>query len=104
MYSGPSSLVFVEQTVNMLRIRWTAAGGPVTGYKVQYVPLTGLGQQVTAEMQEVRASLPSYGRKSACWAGSAERPVGLSCPPLLGKGVSLAEAHWKGCACSLPSG
>uniref|UniRef100_A0A8C3RII3 Collagen alpha-1(VII) chain n=1 Tax=Chelydra serpentina TaxID=8475 RepID=A0A8C3RII3_CHESE len=56
MAHGPSNLVFVEQTVNMLRIRWTAAGGPVTGYKVQYVPLTGLGQQVTAEMQEVSLS------------------------------------------------
>nr|XP_048713923.1 collagen alpha-1(VII) chain isoform X3 [Caretta caretta] len=56
VYSGPSNLVFVEQAVNMLRIRWTAAGGPVTGYKVQYVPLTGLGQQVTAEMQEVNLS------------------------------------------------
>uniref|UniRef100_A0A8C0GBP7 Collagen alpha-1(VII) chain n=1 Tax=Chelonoidis abingdonii TaxID=106734 RepID=A0A8C0GBP7_CHEAB len=56
MAHGPSNLVFVEQTVDMLRIRWTAAGGPVTGYKVQYVPLTGLGQQVTAEMQEVSLS------------------------------------------------
>lgn len=41
----------------MLRIRWTAAGGPVTGYKVQYVPLTGLGQQITAERQEVNISI-----------------------------------------------
>lgn len=39
----------------MLRIHWTAAGGPVTGYKVQYVPLTGLGQPITAERQEVSA-------------------------------------------------
>ncbi|XP_062977415.1 collagen alpha-1(VII) chain [Elgaria multicarinata webbii] len=52
-YSGPSNLVFVEQGTDMLRIRWTAAGGPVTGYKVQYVPLTGLGQQIMAERQEV---------------------------------------------------
>ncbi|KAM6470386.1 collagen alpha-1(VII) chain [Liasis olivaceus] len=53
VYSGPSNLVFVEQGTDMLRIRWTAAGGPVTGYKVQYVPLTGLGQQIMSERQEV---------------------------------------------------
>lgn len=41
----------------MLRIQWTAAGGPVTGYIVQYVPLTGLGQQIIAERQEVSTSL-----------------------------------------------
>ncbi|KAL8212551.1 UNVERIFIED_CONTAM: hypothetical protein K2H54_050547 [Gekko kuhli] len=52
-YSGPANLVFVDQGTDMLRIRWTAAGGPVTGYKVQYVPLTGLGQPITAERQEV---------------------------------------------------
>nr|XP_016846318.1 PREDICTED: collagen alpha-1(VII) chain [Anolis carolinensis] len=52
-YVGPSNLVFLEQRPDMLRIRWTAAGGPVTGYKVQYVPLTGLGQEVTAERQEI---------------------------------------------------
>uniref|UniRef100_UPI0010A02E39 collagen alpha-1(VII) chain-like n=1 Tax=Podarcis muralis TaxID=64176 RepID=UPI0010A02E39 len=51
-YGGPSNLVFLEQGTDMLRIRWTAAGGPVIGYKVQYVPLTGLGQQITAERQE----------------------------------------------------
>uniref|UniRef100_K7G4Y9 Collagen alpha-1(VII) chain n=1 Tax=Pelodiscus sinensis TaxID=13735 RepID=K7G4Y9_PELSI len=56
VYSGPSNLVFVEQAADALRIRWTAAGGPVTGYKVQYVPLTSLGQQVTAEMKEVSLS------------------------------------------------
>ncbi|XP_032094990.1 collagen alpha-1(VII) chain [Thamnophis elegans] len=52
-YNGPSNLVFVEQGRDMLRIRWTAAGGPVIGYKIQYVPLTGLGQQVMSERQEV---------------------------------------------------
>nr|XP_020653718.1 collagen alpha-1(VII) chain [Pogona vitticeps] len=52
-YTGPSNLVFLEQGTSTLRIRWTAAGGPVTGYIVQYVPLTGLGQQIIAERQEV---------------------------------------------------
>ncbi|XP_070587488.1 collagen alpha-1(VII) chain-like, partial [Erythrolamprus reginae] len=48
-----SNLAFVEQGTDMLRIRWTAAGGPVIGYKIQYVPLTGLGQQIMSERQEV---------------------------------------------------
>ncbi|KAG8128134.1 hypothetical protein E2320_014986, partial [Naja naja] len=52
-YNGPSNLAFVEQGTDMLRIRWTAAGGPVIGYKIQYVPLTGLGQQIMSERQEV---------------------------------------------------
>ncbi|XP_058023138.1 collagen alpha-1(VII) chain isoform X1 [Ahaetulla prasina] len=52
-YNGPSNLAFVEQGIDMLRIRWTAAGGPVIGYKIQYVPLTGLGQQIMSERQEV---------------------------------------------------
>ncbi|XP_013918283.1 PREDICTED: collagen alpha-1(VII) chain, partial [Thamnophis sirtalis] len=52
-YNGPSNLVFMEQGRDMLRIRWTAAGGPVIGYKIQYVPLTGLGQQIMSERQEV---------------------------------------------------
>ncbi|KAM3848241.1 collagen alpha-1(VII) chain [Vipera latastei] len=52
-YNGPSNLAFVEQGTDMLRIRWTAAGGPVIGYKVQYVPLTGLGQQILSERQEI---------------------------------------------------
>ncbi|KAK9406165.1 collagen alpha-1VII chain [Crotalus adamanteus] len=52
-YNGPSNLAFVEQGTDMLRIRWTAAGGPVIGYKIQYVPLTGLGQQIMSERQEI---------------------------------------------------
>ncbi|XP_043934380.1 collagen alpha-1(VII) chain-like, partial [Protopterus annectens] len=57
-YTGPSNLVFVEETSESLRVRWTAAGGPVTGYRVQYVPLTELGQQITSQLREidVRAS------------------------------------------------
>lgn len=41
----------------MLRIRWSPASGPVTGYRVQRVPLTGLGQPLAAERQEVSAAL-----------------------------------------------
>ncbi|XP_026576616.1 collagen alpha-1(VII) chain-like [Pseudonaja textilis] len=52
-YNGPSNLAFMEQGTDMLRIRWTAAGGPVIGYKIQYVPLNGLGQQIMSERQEV---------------------------------------------------
>uniref|UniRef100_A0A4W3KFY9 Fibronectin type-III domain-containing protein n=1 Tax=Callorhinchus milii TaxID=7868 RepID=A0A4W3KFY9_CALMI len=36
-----------------MRIRWTAAVGPVTGYKVQFSPLTALGNTITAELREI---------------------------------------------------
>ncbi|XP_025931268.1 collagen alpha-1(VII) chain [Apteryx rowi] len=52
-HAGPTDLEFVERGPDLLRIRWTAASGPVTGYTVQHVPLTGLGQPLTAERQEV---------------------------------------------------
>lgn len=55
-HTGPSNLEILERGFDQLRIRWTAASGPVTGYRVQRVPLTGLGQPVVAERQEV--SLP----------------------------------------------
>ncbi|NXG56027.1 CO7A1 protein, partial [Hemiprocne comata] len=52
-HPGPSNLEILEQGLDQLRIRWTAASGPVTGYRVQHVPLTGLGQPIVAERQEV---------------------------------------------------
>ncbi|NXY20585.1 CO7A1 protein, partial [Atrichornis clamosus] len=52
-HTGPSNLEILERGLNHLRIRWTAATGPITGYRVQYVPLTGLGQPIMAERQEV---------------------------------------------------
>ncbi|KAM4654580.1 collagen alpha-1(VII) chain [Amazona ochrocephala] len=52
-HTGPSNLEFLERGLDQLRIRWTAASGPVTGYRLQRVPLTGLGQPVVAERQEV---------------------------------------------------
>ncbi|TRZ13503.1 hypothetical protein HGM15179_013603 [Zosterops borbonicus] len=52
-HTGPSNLEILEQGVDHLRIRWRAASGPITGYRVQYVPLTGLGQPIMAERQEV---------------------------------------------------
>ncbi|NXD66125.1 CO7A1 protein, partial [Eolophus roseicapillus] len=52
-HTGPSNLEFLERGLDQLWIRWTAASGPVTGYRVQRVPLTGLGQPVVAERQEV---------------------------------------------------
>uniref|UniRef100_A0A8C2AUJ6 Collagen, type VII, alpha 1 n=1 Tax=Cyprinus carpio TaxID=7962 RepID=A0A8C2AUJ6_CYPCA len=45
------------ETTNSLRFRWTSAGGPVSGYVVQYRPLSGLGQPITAELQQV--TIPS---------------------------------------------
>lgn len=42
-----------EPSSQSLRVQWTAASGPVTGYKVQYTPLTGLGQPLPSERQEV---------------------------------------------------
>lgn len=52
--SGPRDLVLSEPSSQSLRVQWTAASGPVTGYKVQYTPLTGLGQPLPSERQEVR--------------------------------------------------
>ncbi|XP_058844205.1 collagen alpha-1(VII) chain-like isoform X2 [Acipenser ruthenus] len=52
-FTGPSSLVFFQETFDSVRMRWAAAGGPVIGYKIQYTPLTGLGQPITAELREV---------------------------------------------------
>lgn len=57
-FSGPSNLQFTAQTSDSLRFRWIAAGGPVSGYVVQYTPLSGLGQPITAELRQVgKASL-----------------------------------------------
>ncbi|KAB0396999.1 hypothetical protein E2I00_000581 [Balaenoptera physalus] len=51
--SGPRDLVLSEPGSQSLRVQWTAASGPVTGYKVQYTPLTGLGQPLSSERREV---------------------------------------------------
>uniref|UniRef100_A0A2K5RMZ7 Collagen alpha-1(VII) chain n=1 Tax=Cebus imitator TaxID=2715852 RepID=A0A2K5RMZ7_CEBIM len=51
--SAPRDLVLSEPSSQSLRVQWTAASGPVTGYKVQYTPLTGLGQPLSSERQEV---------------------------------------------------
>eukprot|EP00063_Salmo_salar_P013472 XP_013988307.1 PREDICTED: collagen alpha-1(VII) chain-like isoform X5 [Salmo salar] len=61
-FSGPSNLQFSSQTSDSLRFRWTPAGGPVTGYVVQYTPLSGLGQPITAELRQetVSASQRSF--------------------------------------------
>ncbi|XP_021542616.1 collagen alpha-1(VII) chain [Neomonachus schauinslandi] len=55
--SGPRDLVLSEAGSQSLRVQWTAASGPVTGYKVQYTPLTGLGQPLPSERREV--SIPA---------------------------------------------
>ncbi|MBN3274147.1 CO7A1 protein, partial [Polyodon spathula] len=52
-FTGPSSLVFFQETFDSIHVRWPAAGGPVIGYKIQYTPLTGLGQPITVELREV---------------------------------------------------
>ncbi|KAB5583833.1 hypothetical protein PHYPO_G00100160 [Pangasianodon hypophthalmus] len=61
-FSGPTDLKFTDETFNSMRFRWTAAGGPVTSYLVQYTPLSGLGQPVTAEQRQemVPASQQAY--------------------------------------------
>uniref|UniRef100_A0A2K5HFV5 Collagen alpha-1(VII) chain n=1 Tax=Colobus angolensis palliatus TaxID=336983 RepID=A0A2K5HFV5_COLAP len=51
--SAPRDLVLSEPSSQSLRVQWTAASGPVTGYKVQYTPLMGLGQPLSSERQEV---------------------------------------------------
>ena len=52
-FSGPTNIQFTGQTSDSLRFRWSQAGGPVSGYVVQYVPLSGLGQPITAELRQV---------------------------------------------------
>lgn len=52
-FSGPSNIQFTAQTSDSLRFRWNPAGGPVNGYVVQYVPLSGLGQPITTELRQV---------------------------------------------------
>ncbi|KAJ8265290.1 hypothetical protein COCON_G00143890 [Conger conger] len=51
-FSGPSNLQVLVETFDSLKFRWTAALGPVNGYVVQYVPLSGLGQPITSEFQQ----------------------------------------------------
>uniref|UniRef100_A0A3B4YV77 Collagen, type VII, alpha 1 n=1 Tax=Seriola lalandi dorsalis TaxID=1841481 RepID=A0A3B4YV77_SERLL len=55
-FSGPSNIQFTGQMSDSLRFRWTPAGGPVSGYVVQYVPLSGLGQPITAELRQETVS------------------------------------------------
>lgn len=52
-FSGPSNLQFSGQTSDSLSFGWSEAGGPVHAYVVQYVPLSGLGQPITAELRQV---------------------------------------------------
>ncbi|KAG7493506.1 collagen alpha-1(VII) chain [Solea senegalensis] len=56
-FSGPSNIQFTGQTSDSLRFRWAAAGGPVSGYVIQYVPLSGLGQPITAELKQETVSV-----------------------------------------------
>uniref|UniRef100_A0A3B5MQU2 Collagen, type VII, alpha 1 n=1 Tax=Xiphophorus couchianus TaxID=32473 RepID=A0A3B5MQU2_9TELE len=55
-FSGPSNLQFTAQTTDSLRFRWSPAGGPVSGYAIQYVPLSGLGQPINAELRQESVS------------------------------------------------
>ncbi|XP_073810467.1 collagen alpha-1(VII) chain isoform X1 [Danio rerio] len=51
-YSGPSDLQVLGETPDSLRFQWTSAGGPVSGYVVQYRPLSAQGQPITAELRQ----------------------------------------------------
>ncbi|KAM3877835.1 uncharacterized protein col7a1 [Diretmus argenteus] len=51
-FSGPSNIQFTGHTSDSLRFRWSPAGGPVSGYVVQYTPLSGLGQPITADLRQ----------------------------------------------------
>ncbi|XP_060723226.1 collagen alpha-1(VII) chain [Tachysurus vachellii] len=61
-FSAPTNLTFTEETSNSLRFRWTAAGGRVKSYLVQYTPLSGVGQPLSAELRQetVPASQKTY--------------------------------------------
>ncbi|XP_063072315.1 collagen alpha-1(VII) chain [Engraulis encrasicolus] len=50
---GPSNLQFTTSTIDSLSFRWSPANGQVTGYLIQYTPISGLGQPVTAELRQV---------------------------------------------------
>lgn len=52
-FAGPSNLRFSGQTSDSLSFYWNEAGGQVNSYAVQYVPLSGLGQPITAELRQV---------------------------------------------------
>lgn len=52
-FAGPSNLRFSGQTSDSLSFYWNEAGGHVNSYAVQYVPLSGLGQPITAELRQV---------------------------------------------------
>lgn len=53
-YSGPSDLQILSETTDSLRFQWSPAEGPVSGYVVQYRPLSILGQPIKAELRQVR--------------------------------------------------
>ncbi|KAI4905742.1 hypothetical protein NFI96_003036 [Prochilodus magdalenae] len=55
-FSGPTDLQVSGETTDSIRFQWTAAGGPVTSYVVQYTPLSGLGQPVTTELRQETVS------------------------------------------------
>ncbi|KAM9799444.1 uncharacterized protein col7a1 [Syngnathus typhle] len=51
-YSSAGNIQFTGVTSDSLRFRWNSAGGPLRGYVVQYVPLSGQGQPITAELRQ----------------------------------------------------
>ena len=56
-FSGPTNLQVSDETTDSVRFQWTAAKGPVTGYVIQYTPLSGLGQPVTGGLRQVRVMI-----------------------------------------------
>lgn len=65
-FSGPSNLQFSSHTSDSLSFRWSEAKGPVVSYSVQYVPLSGLGQAISAELRQVRARTCCGVRTNSC--------------------------------------
>lgn len=74
-FSGPSNIQFTGQTSDSLRFRWSSAGGPVSGYVVQYVPLSGLGQPITAELQQVSPCVERYCVDTWSWEATQSRDL-----------------------------
>ncbi|XP_056606993.1 LOW QUALITY PROTEIN: collagen alpha-1(VII) chain [Triplophysa dalaica] len=95
-YSGPSDLQIFGETTDSLRFRWSPAGGSVSGYLVQYRPLSGLSQPIKAELRQetIGSSQLSYIARELRSGTEYQITVIAQYPNSLGEPVS-AKARTK---------